>query len=348
MGTNKSFKILIVDDSQLNREILKSMLEEEYQVEEATNGIHAFQMLDKNGDYDLIILDIVMPEMNGFKFLEEYSKRGYADNIPVIAISAEDSNSIIHSMYELGVDDYITRPFDYKVTKKRVDNSIQLHAKHRNLQKMVEEKTMDIRKTSDLMTSILSHIVEFRNGESGTHVMGIKSVVGIVLEEMLANAEEFEICIDDIPVICDAATLHDIGKISIPDEILNKPGKLTDEEFDIMKSHTVVGSEMLDSLHVDKDIPLIKFAYQICRWHHERYDGKGYPDGLKGDDIPIAAQAVAIADVYDALVSDRCYRKGFSHKEAVDMIINGQCGEFNPNLIKCFKKIEKQLERGLD
>lgn len=345
MGNNKSFKILMIDDSKLNREILRGMLEDEYEIDEADNGADALEIIENApGEYDLVLLDIVMPQMDGFQFLEEFNRRGLSDAVPVIAISAEDSNATIHAMYELGAVDYIVRPFDYKITKKRVSNTIRLFVKQRKLEKMVMEKTIENKETSDLMTAILSHVVEFRNGESGAHVLGIKKAVEVILKELISKEDRYNISYEDIPVICDAATLHDIGKISIPDEIINKPGKLTDQEFATMKSHTTIGASMLENLPVKKKTPLVKYAYEICRWHHERYDGGGYPDGLKGDEIPMSAQTVALADVYDALTADRCYRKGFTHEEAVEMILGGQCGTFNPVLMECFKKVEGQLK----
>jgi response regulator RpfG family c-di-GMP phosphodiesterase len=331
-------KILIVDDSEMNRDILSEMLGSEYDIVEAEDGAQAVAFLNKHSvEISLVLLDIVMPVIDGYEVLAIMNNRGWMEDIPVIMISAENSPAHISRAYELGVTDFICRPFDASVVRRRVDNTILLYAKQKKLIEMVSDQIYEKEKHNNLMVAILSHIVEFRNGESGLHIFHVQTFTEILLRHLVQITDKYDLSTADITLISTAAALHDIGKISIPDEILNKPGRLTDEEFEIMKTHSAVGADMLSNLPFYQNEPLIKVAYDICRHHHERYDGKGYPDGLKGDDIPISAQIVSIADVYDALTSDRVYKKAFSHEKAMDMILNGECGTFNPILIECLK-----------
>jgi len=337
-------KIMIVDDSELNREILKEMLSDEYYIEEAENGEQALEIMATSiRDFDLVLLDIVMPGIDGFSVLDYMNRNGWNEFVPVIMISAENSADMIHRAYSRGATDYITRPFDTRVVRQRVINTITLYAKQRQMEALIQKKIEENTRMTNMMTSVLSHIVEFRNGESGLHVLNIKKITECLMNELIASNEKCEFTKADIPIVCNASALHDIGKISIPDEIINKPGRFTDEEFAIMKTHAAIGASMLDDLPFYQDEPLIKAAYDICKCHHERYDGRGYPDGLLGDDIPMTAQIVSIADVYDALTADRCYRKGFSHDKAMEMIFNGECGAFNPKLLDCLKRVEKKI-----
>jgi putative two-component system response regulator len=260
-------------------------------------------------------------------------------------ISAENNISVIERAYELGVTDFISRPFDEPIVRRRVVNTIFVYAKQRKLIGMVAEQMYEKEKSSALMIAILSHIVEFRNNESGLHVLHINTITEILLNKLVQKTDKYKLSRADINLIKMASSLHDIGKIGIPTEILNKPGKFTPEEFAVMKTHSMLGAQMLDDLPFHKDEPLVKLSYQICRWHHERYDGKGYPDGLKGEEIPISAQIVSIADVYDALTSERVYKKAFSHEVAMNMIMNGECGTFNPLLLECLVESAEMIQK---
>lgn len=329
-------KILVVDDTEMNRDLLKYILEDEYTVLEACNGNEAVSMLNKYGtEITIVLLDIVMPEMDGFEVLEVMNNSHLLDDIPVIMISAEDSNDVIHKAFDMGVTEFIRRPFDSLIVQKRCRNVIGLYKQKRNLANLVVEQLYEREKESRLMIDILAHIVEFRNNESGMHVIHVQQYTDILLNELKKITDKYDLDDEKITLITKTAALHDVGKICIPDEILNKPGRFTDEEFTIMKSHSAVGSQMLAELPFHKNEPLVKMAYSIARWHHERWDGRGYPDGLTGDDIPIEAQVVSLADVYDALTAERCYKKAFSHATALEMITKGECGQFNPLLIKC-------------
>lgn len=346
METKNKSKILIADDSEMNRSILLDMLEDDYEIVEAENGTEAVAILQQLGtEIALVLLDIVMPEMDGFGVLAVMNKYHWIEDVPVIIISAESSSSYLERAFELGVVDYISRPFDNLIVQRRVTNTILLYAKQKRLFDMVADQIMEKEKQSSLMIDILSHIVEFRNGESGLHTLHIHTITELLLKRLGQMSDKYQFSYQEISVISTASALHDIGKIAIPSEILNKPGKLTQEEYEIMKTHSAVGDEMLEQLPFYQDEALVKAARQICRWHHERYDGRGYPDGLKGDEIPIAAQIVALADVYDALTSERAYKKAFSHEKAVQMITNGECGTFSPELLGCFRDVADDIQR---
>ena len=337
-------KILIVDDSEMNREILTDMLEGEYDIMEASNGKEAVSLLNKcNTEISLVLLDMQMPVMNGIEVLDVMEKNGWLADIPVIMISAEDNDEVIHKAYELGVTEFIRRPFDQLIVQKRCQNIVNLYAKQKKLAGLVADQFYEREQESRLMIDILAHIVEFRNNESGLHVIHVQNYTEILLRELAKITDKYGLDSNKIALITKTAALHDVGKICIPDEILNKPGKLTDEEFRIMKSHSAVGSQMLADLPFHKEEPLVKMAYAVARWHHERWDGRGYPDGLVGDDIPVEAQVVALADVYDALTSERCYKKAFSHATALEMITKGECGQFNPLLITCLNNAAEDM-----
>ena len=340
--------LLVVDDSELNREILREMLRDDFRVLEVCNGRECVQMLEQYGmGISLVLLDIVMPEMDGFEVLGQMNRNHWIEDIPVIMISSEDSENYIRQAYELGVSDYISRPFDAKVVYQRVFNTIKLYAKQRRLMSLVSDQLYEKEKNNHIMVSILSQIVEFRNGESGLHVRHINILTGLLLERLCSKTNRYQLSWAQQDMIALASALHDIGKIGIDEKLLNKPGKLTQEEFETMKTHTLIGASMLENLGIFQNEPLVKVAYQICRWHHERYDGKGYPDGLKGEAIPIAAQVVALADVYDALVSERVYKKAFPHEKAIEMIMNGECGAFNPLLLECLSDIQNRMKHEL-
>ena len=340
------YRILVVDDSEMNREILSEILSEEYDIIEADSGDTCIDMLRKyETGISLVLLDIVMPGMDGFGVLNYMNHHHYLEDIPVIMISSEDSAEIVRRAYEMGVSDYINRPFDAGVVHRRVYNTIKLYAKQRRLITLITNQVYEKEKNNRMMVGILSQIVEFRNGESGSHVLNINIFTGMLLESLVQKTDKYNITWSERLLITTASALHDIGKIGIDDKILNKPGRLTDEEFKIMQNHTIIGASILENMGSYQDEELMKVAYQICRWHHERYDGKGYPDGLKGDEIPISAQVVSLADVYDALVSERVYKKAYSHEKAIEMIINGECGCFNPILLECLLDIQDRIKR---
>lgn len=288
-----------------------------------------------------------MPETDGYDVLVQMNSLGIIEDVPVIMISAESAPGFITKAYDLGAADYVSRPFESTVVQRRVKNTIALYAKQRKLLDIVADQIYEKEKNSNMMISILSHIVEFRNGESGTHTIHINIITELLLKQLVKKDKRYAMSTSDIRLISTASSLHDIGKIAIPDEILNKPGRFTPKEYEIMKTHSEIGAAMLKNLTEYQDEPLLKASYEICRWHHERYDGKGYPDGLKGDEIPISAQVVSIADVYDALTSKRCYKKAYSHEKAIEMICGGECGTFNPLLLECLLDVSGKLEKEL-
>ena len=343
-AAEKNARILIVDDSEMNRDMLSDMLSDDYDIVEAADGEEALSILkERVYDIDLVLLDIIMPAVDGFGVLDVMKRYHWIDNTPVIMISSETSQSYIRKAFELGVTDYIIRPFDSFIIHKRISNTLMLYRKQKKLLSALEEQVYENEKNNSMMINVLAHIVEFRNGESGMHVHHIKQLTSILLQNLIEKTDKYRLTENDILLISTASSLHDIGKISIDDKILNKPGRLTAEEFEVIKTHSIIGAEMLQDLHNTHNYPLFDKAYEICRWHHERYDGKGYPDGLKGEEIPISAQVTSLADVYDALTSNRCYKKAFSHEKAMEMILDGQCGAFNPVLLQCLKDCEKQI-----
>lgn len=340
--------ILLVDDSMMNRMMLASILGEDYRILEAENGKRCLEQLRaKAGQISLVLLDINMPVMDGFEVLRTMNTNHTIEDVPVIMISSDDSEEVIRKAYELGASDYVNRPFDAKIVYRRVSNTIKLYAKQRRLVQMVSDQIRAREKNTDVLVGVLSQIVEFRNGESGSHVRHIRVITETLLHRLMELTSRYDLTPeqqDNIPL---ASALHDIGKIGIDEAILNKPGRLTAEEFAVIKTHSMLGAEMLQKTESFADQPLLQTAYEIARWHHERWDGKGYPDGLKGDDIPISAQLVSMADVYDALTSERCYKKAFPHETAVQMITNGECGAFNPLLIQCLLDVQGELKQDI-
>lgn len=334
-------KILVVDDSEMNRFILTQMLREDYDVLEAGDGLRAVDILrEQVEDISLMLLDIIMPGLDGFGVLEKMNEEGWIEDIPVIIISSDRSPVTIERAYELRAADFISRPFEAAIVRHRVVNTILSHAKQKKLVSLVERQVYEKERQSGLMIDILSHIVEFRNGESGLHVLHIRTLTELLLKRLAMKTAKYRLTNKDITLISTASALHDIGKIVIPEHILNKPGRLTEEEFAIMKTHAQKGAEMLQGVsHFGRE-PLLDYAHDIAHWHHERYDGRGYPDGLKGDEIPVCAQVTAIADVYDALISERVYKKAYTHEVAIRMICNGECGAFDPLLLECLMDIE--------
>ena len=344
---NKS-QILLVDDSKMNRMMLKEILGGDYSILEAENGQECLEKMQAEaGNIALVLLDINMPVMDGFEVLKAMNANHTIEDIPVIMISSEDSDAAIRRSYELGASDYVNRPFDARIVYRRVTNTIKLYAKQRRLVQMVSDQIRARENNTDMLVGVLSHIVEFRNGESGAHVRHIRIITELLLHRLLEISSRYAITAEQQDMIPLASALHDIGKIGIDEKVLNKPGKLTPEEFKVIQTHSMLGAKMLHDLDEFSEQPLLQTAYEIARWHHERWDGRGYPDGLKGDEIPISAQLVSLADVYDALTSERCYKKAFSHEKAVQMILNGECGAFNPLLLQCLTDIQDDLKEKL-
>ena len=346
---NVKQKILIADDSEINRALLMEILGDGYEYLEAENGVRAVELLREHTDIALVLLDIMMPQMDGFDVLKVMRCYSWLDEIPVIMISAAKDTANIERAYDLGVADYMRRPFERVMVLRQVQNVLMLYAKQKRLTRLVTDQVYEKEHNSVLMISILSHVVEFRNSESGLHVLHIRTLTDLLLHRLAQKTDRYQLDESDIALISTASALHDIGKIVIPEEILNKPGRLTAEEFAIIKNHTVAGAQMLQDLGqaIARDEPLLQVAHAICRWHHERWDGNGYPDRLKGDEIPIAAQVVALADVYDALTSERCYKHAYDHDTALRMILNGECGAFNPLLLDCLRESSEQLRTEL-
>ena len=351
--------ILVVDDKEVNRAILRNIFEADYQVLEAQDGAQALELVDKYEDsIVMILLDIVMPIKDGFAVLMELNQKKILQKIPVILIIGDESKESERRAYEYKVSDIILKPFDSRIVQRRVYNLIELYSYKNRLEHMVKEQTATLikqaaklKEANNQVIDTMSTIVEFRNLESGLHIMRIKGFTRILAKQVAHFCPEYQLTNEIIEIITQVATMHDVGKIVIPDQILLKPSKLTPDEFEIMKSHTTKGCEIINMITGLEGQNYYDYGYEICRHHHERYDGKGYPDGLVGDEIPISAQIVAIADVYDALVSDRVYKAAYSKEKAYQMIIGGECGMFSPKLLECFKlargKFEEFAEAGI-
>lgn len=340
-------RLLIADDSPMNRQLLAELLGEDYTYLFAENGICALEHMESSTDIDLLLLDIHMPVLDGFGVLEMMQRRRWLEEIPVIIISSEDDDSLIQRAYDLGATDFIRRPFNHAAVQWRVRNTLILYSRQKRLAQLVEQQVLEREKTNSAMVNILSHVIESRNNESGLHLLHVRTLTELLLRELTGMTDRYALSEADISMITTLSALHDIGKISIPSEILNKPGKLTQSEWEIMQSHAAIGDALLTEVPIDQNEPLMQFAHAICRHHHERWDGRGYPDALAGDAIPISAQVVSLADVYDALTSERCYKKAFTHEKAIEMILGGECGSFNPLLLACLQRVAPQLQASM-
>lgn len=352
-------KILIVDDSFINRELLTEMLEDEYEVITCENGLQALELMEENyNELAIILLDLVMPVLDGVGFLKALQNKPIMKDIPILVISGETNVETEIKCFDYGVFDFIKKPFDNRLVKKRIKNAVDLYMYKNNLEERVAEQTSVISEQYNLLKhqadqlaksnvsiiEILGTIVEYRNLESGEHIQRVKSYTRILGEQLMEDYPEYNLTSKQLNVIVSASALHDVGKIAIPDSILLKPGRLTKEEFEYMKEHTTKGCEIINNIRGVWSEEYAKASYEICRHHHERYDGRGYPDGLLGENIPISAQLVAVADVYDALVNERVYKSAFSADKAFNMIINGECGTFSPKLMDCFTKCRDRFE----
>ena len=344
----KRFKILIIDDSEKNRGELTEMLKREFDVINASDAKQGIEMINKYGeDIVLLLLEVKICGMSGFEVLTYMKHSGLTENIPVIIISDEKSESFIRRAYDLGAVDYIGRPFDFQTVYTRVLNTIKLYAKQRRLEKLVARNMVEKEKNNRMLIGVLEQVIEYRNGESGIHVSHIKILTEMLLDKLMQKTDKYNLSWSQRMMIITSSALHDIGKVGIEEKIINKTEKLTEEESNEMKMHTLIGAAMIENLDEYKDEELMQIAYGICRGHHERYDGKGYPDGLKGDDIPIGAQVVALADEYDRLVMGRPNKKSVSHEQAVNMIKDRECGKFNPILVECFLEISDEIKARL-
>lgn len=351
-------KVLVVDDVEINRDILEGMLEEEYEVLTAQNGTEALRILDENADIEVMLLDLIMPEIDGFEVLRILKEKGRLERFPVVIISGDDSVENETKCFDYGIVDFIKKPFNAAIVRHRVENVVTLYTYRNRLEDKVAEQTRELSKqyeqlkqqalrlaqSNQKIIDILGTVVESRNLESGQHIQRVKTYTEILALQMMEDYPEYEITRHMIDVMVPASALHDVGKIAIPDNILLKPGRLTADEFEVMKSHTTRGCQILENIQGAWDEEYSKMTYEICRHHHEKYDGKGYPDGLAGDDIPISAQIVSIADVYDALVNERVYKDAYPKDQAYNMILNGECGTFSPKLLECFRKVRKKFE----
>lgn len=335
--------LLIVDDIDINREMLKFIFEEQFDILEAEDGDMAIQLLEKNSEQvALMFLDVIMPGKSGLDVLEYMVEKGYMDCIPVIIITGEASVDTELKAYEYGASDIVYKPFTPKVVMRRAMNIIELFSHRIDIEKKLEKRTRQLRESreklkrnNEFLINALSSVVEFRSLESGEHIQRVKYYTSVLLKYLVQFYPEYNLSEEDVELMVSASALHDLGKIAIPDSILLKPGKLTSEEFEEMKKHTVYGCELLEKFRQEED-SFYRYCYDICRHHHERYDGKGYPDGLSGEDIPICAQIVSVADVYDALVSKRVYKAPYEVNEAARMIMDGECGTFSPKILDCF------------
>jgi len=338
-------KILIVDDEEINRSVLEAGLSDKFEVLQATNGKDALELLYFDETIEAILLDLNMPKMNGFEVLKDMNETSLIKKIPVyIVTSASDDDELLDA-YELGAVDVVSKPYNIQFLRRRLENTIELFAQRNNLSHTVEEKTKELIRQNNRLVEAMADIVEFRSNESGTHVKRVSGYTKLLMKGLISEYKEYKYLYKDIDSISFAACLHDLGKITIPDQILNKPGKLTPEEFEIMKTHTIKGYEKILKLKDIMNQNLYEFSQDIVRHHHERYDGHGYPDRLEGDDIPIWSQAVSLADVYDALTTDRCYKKAFDHEVACEMILNGECGVFGPKITNVFKSLMNRFNQ---
>lgn len=344
MGNDKT--ILIVDDIEVNRVVLVEVFKDEYEIVQADGGKRAIEIINSNMEISAVLLDMLMPEVNGLDVLRAMNENGAIENIPVFLITAADSDDMLMEAYDMGAIDVIRKPFLTQFLRCRIGNVIELFRHRNKLEEIVEEQVERLSSMNQAMVETLATVIEFRDCETGEHVKNISGLTKILMTQVSKMYSEYALPPEEIEKIANSAILHDVGKISTPDQILNKPGRLTDEEFEIMKQHTVRGCEILKNIPHILDKGLYHYSYDICRHHHERWDGRGYPDHLSGDDISIWAQVVSVVDVYDALTSERVYKKAFSHEKAVDMIVNGECGTFNPKVLEafhaCMDKINKK------
>lgn len=357
--TSMKEKILIVDDSEFNRDLLGEILHSKYDIIEAANGVEALNIISENKEEIVaILLDLVMPEMDGFAFMDKLNKvEDLTLHVPILVISGDVNFKNEKKCLEMGVNDFIGKPFNAMLVQRRVENAVSRYIYRHKLEETVDAQLEELRRSYKTVKKqakrlearnreiieMMGTIVEFRNKESGEHVQRVGGYTKILGNSFSKMYLEYNLTPKLIEDIATASALHDLGKISISDSILNKTGKLTNEEFDIMKRHTIFGCELLENINISWGDDYKKIIWEICRYHHERHDGKGYPEGLVGDEIPISAQLVSVADVYDALTSERAYKRAYSPEKAYNMILNGECGTFSPKLIEAFKSCKEEF-----
>lgn len=337
-------KILIVDDMEVNRGILENLFQDEYDIVQATNGKEAISQIEAHGDFALILLDIIMPEMDGFGVLDYMKSKDLIQHLPVILITSETVRNSEDRAYAYGIADVIHKPFYPDIVKRRAANIIELYQNKHNMEVRLKEQEIEIlsqqkkiQDNNEFMIDALSSVVEFRSSETREHIRRIKYFTRILLKYLEKYFPKYGLTKAQIDAIARASALHDIGKIGIPDAILLKPARLTPEEFEVIKTHPAIGCDILEKFRKSQSDEFYRYCYEICRWHHERWDGNGYPDHLVGDQIPISAQIVSIVDVYDALVSERVYKGVYGNSLAYQMILGGECGQFSPDVLECFQ-----------
>lgn len=352
-------KILIVDDSKFNRQVLKNILEEDYEMLEAENGREAMEIIEAHKtEIAAMLLDIVMPEVNGVMLLKMLNEKDYLSEFPVLVVTSEQDVSLVAECFDYGISDFIRKPVNTDFVKQRVQKLVDLYMQKndfkerlerqtftlRNQYKLLQQQAEQLKKSNERMIDVLGTVVEYRNLEEYTHLTMVKGFTEILARHMMQDYPEYELTEEKIKVIASASVLHDVGKVMISDAILLKPGKLTDEEFEYMKSHSLRGYDIIQSIKDLWEEDYVKCSLEITRSHHEKYDGGGYPDGLKGDEIPISAQLVSVADCYTALISESVYKDAIPMDEAFNMILQGECGVFSYKLLECFRKAKEELE----
>lgn len=353
-------KILIVDDSKFNRQVLKNILEEDYEILEAENGREALQSIEMHRqEIAALLLDIVMPEVDGVMLLKMMNEKEYLSDFPVLVVTSEQDVSLVAECFDYGISDFIRKPVNTDFVKQRVQKLVDLYLQKndfkerlerqtftlRNQYKLLQQQAEQLKKSNERMIDVLGSVVEYRNMEERSHLTMVKGFTEILARHMMEDYPEYELTEEKIKVIVSASVLHDVGKVMIPDAILLKPGKLTAEEFEYMKSHSIRGYDIIESIKELWDEDYVKCSMEITRSHHEKYDGGGYPDGLKGEEIPISAQLVSVADCYAALISESVYKDAIPLDEAYNMILQGECGVFSYKLLECFRKAKEELER---
>lgn len=347
-------KILIADNIRHNQNTLQSILEREgYETLTASDGAEAFCVLEKEyASIHAILLNLAIPDPDGLSLIEQIKHQDWFPDIPILAISKGDGSSEEKKALKLGVADFIHEPFVKEIVLHRLQNMIQLYLHKTSTEQLVSHQTMELKKQAEIIQKhneriieILGVVVEYRNLECGEHILRVKALTTLMADSMMRLFPERGLTPQMARIISSASSLHDIGKITIPDSIMLKPGKLTPEEYALVKTHTISGAKILQRIEGAWDKEYTKIGYEICRYHHERYDGKGYPDGLKGEEIPLSAQLVSVADVYDALVSKRVYKDAYSPEDSYNMIMAGECGTFSSQILDCFEDAKEEFEK---
>lgn len=352
-------KILIVDDSKFNRQVLKNILEDEYDIVEAENGREAMAVIEaQKAEIAAVLLDIVMPEVDGVTVLKMLNEKSYLDMFPILVVTSGQDVSLVGECFDYGISDFIRKPVNTDFVKQRVDKLVNLYGQRndfkerverqnltlKNQYKLLQQQAEKLKRNNEKMIDVLGTVVEYRNAEDRAHVRRIKDFTGILAKHMMRDYPEYGLTEEKINIISSASVLHDIGKVMIPDAILLKPGKLTEDENEYVKSHSIRGYDIINSIADLWEEEYVKCSREITRSHHEKYDGSGYPDGLKGDDIPVSAQIVSLADCYESLINESGYKGAIPFDEAFNMILQGECGVFSYKLLECFRKAKEELE----